>query len=204
MLVKNQTDQTENGIYTSAVGAWTRTSDADTGTELEGAAVLIQEGSTQADEKYTQTADNITIGVTNIVWVLFDSGTGVTASNGLEKVGSDIRVKGPGQGLEVAGGGDLQATDAVVAAQEWDVTILTLDGTDISNAFKDIAGETVRAGQATRVELTPVGGPEQEYTVDFTVINDGGAVLRRVNWSGLGLDGVLISGDKLIVRFPSA
>ncbi|MDW0189608.1 MAG: hypothetical protein QOA70_08150, partial [Nitrososphaeraceae archaeon] len=46
VLVKDQTDLKENGIYVSAVGAWSRAGDTNTGTELRGAVTSVDEGST--------------------------------------------------------------------------------------------------------------------------------------------------------------
>jgi|GEM_PF-2209375 len=88
ILVKNQADQTENGIYTvNASGAPTRAADADTGSELVNAAVAITAG-TQMNTAWTQTTPaTITVGASNIVWVSFLSntylaGTGLTLTGG--------------------------------------------------------------------------------------------------------------------------
>lgn len=75
--------------------------------------------------------------------------------------------------------------------------VLTLDATDISNKYKDL---TNVPAFATAVLVTPVGGPQQQYTVDFTIITDG-AANKRLNWSTLGLDGVLEATDKLMVHY---
>lgn len=69
-LVKNQTSAVDNGIYdVNTAGAWTRSADADSSTELQGATVSVNEGTLQANTTWYQTADNITIGVTPIVWI---------------------------------------------------------------------------------------------------------------------------------------
>lgn len=61
---------------------------------------------------------------------------------------------------------------------------------DISN--KQIAlSKTPTTANKTRVIV--IGGINQEYDVDFTV---SGNIL---SWNGLGLDGVLEAGDKIIV-----
>jgi hypothetical protein len=73
VLVKNQTTQTENGIYLAAAGSWARASDADTASELQSAVVMIEEGTANADTGWRQTSDNITIGSSNIVWGAFGS-----------------------------------------------------------------------------------------------------------------------------------
>lgn len=69
ILIKNQSTQTDNGIYTvNASGAPTRAVDADTGTELISATVMVIEGTTNHDTQWTCTNDSITIGSTNIVF----------------------------------------------------------------------------------------------------------------------------------------
>ncbi len=82
ILLKNQTDQTENGIYVvAASGAPARASDANTGVELRGATVYVEEGTANADTVYNQTTNGtITIGSSNIVWALVNGGAVPTAS----------------------------------------------------------------------------------------------------------------------------
>jgi hypothetical protein len=68
VLVKNQSTQSQNGIYVSAAGAWSRSTDADLAAELEGAAVGVTQGTTQQNTVWLQTTDNITLGTSAIVW----------------------------------------------------------------------------------------------------------------------------------------
>ena len=70
VLVKNQTDATENGIYlVPASGAASRDPNFNTVAELAGQLVIIQEGSTEADRIYLCTTDNSgTIGSVNITF----------------------------------------------------------------------------------------------------------------------------------------
>lgn len=79
ILLKNQTTQTENGIYTvNASGAPTRAVDANTTAGLNNATVLVLLGS-QADTAWTQTTANPTIGSSNIVFAQFGAGNVYTA-----------------------------------------------------------------------------------------------------------------------------
>lgn len=84
VLVKDQSTQTENGIYVSAAGAWTRSTDADTGTELTHATMKVAQGSTNADTVYTNNNDSITIGVTNITFVTLGSIVSHNNTSGLQ------------------------------------------------------------------------------------------------------------------------
>ncbi len=94
VLVKNQSTATQNGIYVVAAGAWTRSTDADGGAELNGGAtVWVNEGTTNADTGWTVTNDGtVTIGSTNITWTQ-TSGLGqVVAGAGLTKSGNTVDV----------------------------------------------------------------------------------------------------------------
>ena len=119
------------------------------------------------------------------------SATGVAAT---VSTGSDTHV------LTSNGAGTAPTFQAVPAAggETNNVVIVTLDATDITNKYNDdLVNVPVTA---SAVNVCPVGGIPQEYGVDFTVITDG-ADIKRINWSALGLDGILVAGDKLIVTY---
>lgn len=88
VLVKDQTIATQNGIYVCAVGAWSRSSDADAASDLEGAAVVVQQGTSNADTTWVQTTDAITLGVSNIVW----SQLGMSVPDASETVKGKIEI----------------------------------------------------------------------------------------------------------------
>jgi len=73
ILVKNQASPAENGIYVvNASGAPTRAADADSGAELVSAAVMVAEGTTQADTQWICTNNATpTLGTTAITWTQF-------------------------------------------------------------------------------------------------------------------------------------
>ena len=72
VLVKDQTDATQNGIYdVVASGTATRNTDYDTVAELAGQLVIVQEGSSNADKIFLSTTDNSgSIGSVNIVFTI--------------------------------------------------------------------------------------------------------------------------------------
>jgi len=76
VLVKNQTTQTQNGVYVSAAGAWSRATDADTWDEIERQSVFTLAGTTNINKSWVNTNEpGGTIGVTNITWTqLYFSG----------------------------------------------------------------------------------------------------------------------------------
>lgn len=70
VLVKDQVDAKENGIYAVAEGAWTRAPDSDTGAKLKaGSVVVVTEGGVNADTMWTLRTDGaIAIGTTALAW----------------------------------------------------------------------------------------------------------------------------------------
>jgi hypothetical protein len=78
VLLKTQSAGAENGIYTvNSDFSLTRAPDADTAADVEGAAVFVTHGSTNASKGFTCTTDvPITLGTTALTW------TGFTAAPG--------------------------------------------------------------------------------------------------------------------------
>lgn len=117
ILIKDQTTQTENGIYTvNASGAPTRATDADSTAELQSATVYVTSGTTNADKAYTQTTDSPTVGTSNIVWAQVGGGTLPTAGNGLTLTGSTLDV-GAATGITV--GADTVGVDFSVVPKKF-------------------------------------------------------------------------------------
>lgn len=73
VLVKNQSTASQNGIYISAAGSWTRTTDADSATELNGAIVNVTDGTANADTAWRQTLTVTTIGSSSVTWTNFNT-----------------------------------------------------------------------------------------------------------------------------------
>lgn len=91
ILVKNQTTQTENGLYLMKSGAWTRTTDGDTGLKLEWAVVAVSNGSTNANKLFRCNLTGITLGSTNIVFSEWTAST-YTAGSYLALSGSTFDI----------------------------------------------------------------------------------------------------------------
>jgi hypothetical protein len=90
ILIKNQTDETANGIYVvQATGAPTRSTDMDNGTEFPSAYVFVEQGTVNADTGWVCTNNSpVTLGSTNIVWAQFSGAGTYTANNGVVLTGS--------------------------------------------------------------------------------------------------------------------
>jgi hypothetical protein len=71
VLVKGQTDQTENGIYNASTGSWTRAKDFDGNRDVvQGTIVPVVNGASGANLYEVTAANPITIGTTSITFSL--------------------------------------------------------------------------------------------------------------------------------------
>ena len=97
VLVKDQASAATNGIYVVAAGAWTRATDFDDNVEISsGAAVPVEQGTTNADSVQILTTDSaITVGTTALTFTRL-GGAGVSytagANGGLTLSGSAFSI----------------------------------------------------------------------------------------------------------------
>nr|WP_317246671.1 MULTISPECIES: phage tail protein [Pseudomonas] len=79
VLVKNQAAGKDNGLYTVAVGAWTRCPDADSSAEVtSGLLVVVERGTVNGDSAWQLVTDApITLGVSALVFEMAFGRTGV-------------------------------------------------------------------------------------------------------------------------------
>lgn len=102
VLVKNQTDASENGIYTAGATP-ARATDFDANSEVTaGAFFFVEEGSTNADSGFIiSTDDDITVGTTDITFTQFSGAGQLVAGDGLTKSGNNLSVNVDDSTLEI-------------------------------------------------------------------------------------------------------
>ncbi len=84
VLVKNQTDPRENGIYTASEGVWYRAPDSNRmGVLRAGMKVAVQEGATQGGDVWSLTTDRPDLGEDDIEYVFYLSTTLTSDINAL-------------------------------------------------------------------------------------------------------------------------
>ncbi|GJD41315.1 hypothetical protein [Methylobacterium bullatum] len=97
VLVRAQTTGSENGIYiwNGSATALTRSLDANTSDELEGAVVTVEEG-TSAGATYRQTSVNFTIGSGAVAWTSFGTAAGAAteATAGIAEIATQAETDG--------------------------------------------------------------------------------------------------------------
>jgi hypothetical protein len=96
VLVKDQVDGTQNGIYIVSATAWTRSPDADNnpgGEVTSGMFTFVEQGTVNNDCGFVLTTnDPITLGTTALAFTLFSSSGTLIAGNGLSKNGYTLEV----------------------------------------------------------------------------------------------------------------
>jgi hypothetical protein len=106
ILVKNQANQAQNGIYAASASGWTRTADMNNWAEVPGAFTFIEDGATLSATGWVTTAGSTgTIGVTNMPWTQFSGAGTYTAGNGLQLISNQFSVKLNGTTLDASSSG---------------------------------------------------------------------------------------------------
>ena len=96
ILVKNQTNKIENGIYTASVDAWVRSADFDDTPVKEvktGAYTYVREGNQSGSGWVVSSAGTIVLGVSDIVWKQFSQAGQIKAGAGITVVGGQVSAK---------------------------------------------------------------------------------------------------------------
>jgi hypothetical protein len=138
VLVKNQTTQTQNGIYVASASAWSRAEDADNTPDGElkgGDFTLVLEGTINSGYGYVcSNTSAITIGTTNVTYVAFNAAKAISAGSGLTE-------STPGT-LDIATGGVTSAMIADGAIVDADINAsAAIAQSKISGLTSDLAAK---------------------------------------------------------------
>lgn len=97
VLVKNQTNAAENGIYLANEGAWTRAVDASDGKVSSGMFTFVEEGTINANSGFVLATDGeIVVGTTELLFSQFSGMGQVITGTGIGKNGNEIYIKDTG------------------------------------------------------------------------------------------------------------
>ena len=143
VLVKDQTDGKENGVYVVASGSWTRATDMDADAEFPSSAVFVQQGSTQGDFGYVCTNDGVTVGSTGITFAQFTGAANVIAGDGLSKTGNELAVNVDGSTLEISADALKIKDSGVTATQIASAAVSTAKIQDAAVTNAKLANSTI-------------------------------------------------------------
>jgi hypothetical protein len=178
VLVKNQTDASENGIYVvAASGAPSRSTDADQPAELNaGTFVFIEEGTVNDNTGFVVVSDNpLTIGTDDIEWTLFSSSGTLIAGDGLSKNGYTLEVN-TANGLQIASDNVELAPTVAGAGLTFTSGVVDIVGTanriTVNANDIDIASTYVGQTSITTLGTVTTGTWNADIVQDAYVAND--------------------------------
>ena len=95
-------------------------------------------------------------------------------------------------------GEGLAVTAGVISLKRRQVTevFTPTDGVE----YVEVANTIITALKEETI-MVVAGAPGCVYGVDFTVINDGSSLLKRISWADLGMDGLITSSDSVAVTY---
>lgn len=170
VLVKNQTNAADNGIYVAASGAWARSADANTWAELVSAYTFVEDGSTYADTGWVCTVNQGgTLGTTPITWSQFSGAGTYVAGTGLTLAGNTFSITN----TAVTAGSYGSASNTLTATVNAQGQLTALAATPIAIANTQVSGlGTMSTQDANNVAIT--GGSITNLTTFDGITIDGG------------------------------
>ena len=174
VLVKDQTDASQNGIY--VVGSTpARATDFDSSAEVTGGAfTFVEEGTANADNGYVVTTNGtITVDSSDIEFAQFSGAGQITAGNALTKTGNTLDVAVDDSSIEVSGDAlqvkALGITNAMLAGSI-DLTTKVTGTLDEANGGTGqssyTSGDILYASGSTTVSKLNIGTSGQFLSVD--------------------------------------
>jgi hypothetical protein len=193
VLVKNQSTDSQNGIYIAGAGAWTRSTDMNVWSEVPGAYTVILNGSANVNTGWvSNSADTGTINVTAITFVQF-SGTGTYyAGTGLSLAANTFSITNTGVTAATKGSASKTVTATVNAQGQ----LTSLTDQDIAIANTQVSGlgtmSTQNAGAVAitggTIDGTTIGGTTAGAVTGTTITAN-----TQFTGSGAGLTGTAAS-----------
>ena len=206
VLVKNQTDQTENGVYTASTGSWARAKDFDGNNDIvQGTLVLVSAGTVAAGQLYqVTTANPITIDTSNIVFAAIAVSTANAILTGLGAMGTGTGIVAQTAAATFAKR-TLTGTSNQISVSNGDGVsgnpTFSLDATLVALAALDsTAGVLTQTGADTFVRRT-LAAPAAGFTITNPAGTAGNPTFVLAD-DLAGLEGM--SGTGLVVRTGSS
>jgi hypothetical protein len=152
VLVKDQSNAANNGIYLASATAWTRSEDANTWDELICAITFIEYGTQAGGAWFCTAQDGGTLGVTAVNWSQFTTSATYSAGTGLTLTGTVFSITpvgtaatyGSASSVPVfttnASGQVSSVTNTSIAIGATQITSGTIDSARLSGSYSGITG----------------------------------------------------------------
>ena len=139
VLVKNQSNAAENGIYTVQSGAWTYAIGSTTWAQYIGAVIYIVDGGQATAAFYTTAQPGGTLGVTAMNWFNLSFSSSYTAGTGLTLTGTQFSITNTG----VTAGSYGSSSKTLTAQVNAQGQLTSLSESNISIAGSQITSGTI-------------------------------------------------------------
>lgn len=203
VLVKDQSEASENGIYVVKSGAWTRATDATGANLTEGAFTFVEDGTVNQGRGYVYAAAN--------TWTQFSKATEIVAGTGIHVEGTTVSISSSYTGqntintLGTVTTGTWNGSTIDVARGGTGATTLTGyvkgNGTSALTASSSIPAVDVTGRKLAHT--IPSGTPAGAYDIATTSLNDtlrAEAVVQiRDNSNNLVFADVNVGADKVTI-----
>jgi hypothetical protein len=184
VLVKNQTNAANNGIYIASATAWSRSSDMDAWAEFVGAICFVSYGTLQIGSAwYCSAQPGGTLGVTAVNWSNFSVAAVYTAGTGLTLNAYQFSITNTG--VTAATYGSASAVPVIAVNAQGQITSAT--NTTIAIANTQVSGlGTMSTQNAGSVAIT--GGTLDAVTIGGTTAGaiTGTTITANTQFSGAG------------------
>jgi hypothetical protein len=182
VLVKDQTNAADNGIYVVSAGAWTRSIGADVWEEFIGAIVFVVEGTQTGSAWFCTAQPGGTLGVTALNWSNFSVASTYTAGTGLTLTGTQFSITPVG-----AAGTYGSASSVPVFVTNASGQVSSVTNTAIAIANTAVSGlGTMSTQNANAVAIT--GGTLDAVTIGGSTAGaiTGTTITANTQFSGAG------------------
>jgi hypothetical protein len=160
ILVKDQEEASENGVYVVASGAWSRSLDMNAWEEFVSAYLFVEEGAVNADNGFLCTVDQGgTLGTTAVTFVQFNGAGQVIAGNGLTKTGNQVDVGTASSSRIVVNADNIDlATTTVTPGTYTKVTVDAYGRATAGESPTTLSGYGITDAQPLDATLTALAG----------------------------------------------
>jgi len=179
VLLTGQTDLSENGIWLTGAGAWTRVTDFNEESEVnEGLVIVLPGGTTYSNTIWTTVADIATIDTDDIKFIKLNSPFSIVAGDGLTLTVDTI---------------DLVAADTslTINANDVAVNLASNSGLEISTGLKILPDTTT--ANTLALTLTANGAGVKYNSTAFSESAEALTLANTVAGDGLDLTSQVLS-----------
>ena len=201
VLVKNQSNTAQNGIYQVNSGAWTYATGSTTWSQYVSALVFVEYGTQAGTAWYCTAQPGGTLGTTAMTWSNFSTSASYTAGTGLTLTGYQFSITNTGVSANTYGsasavpviavnaqGQITSATTTTIAITNTQVSGLGTMSTQNANAVAitggTIDGTTIGGTTAGAVTATTFTGAGTGLTGTATSLSIGGTAAKATNLAG--------------------